>query len=152
MFSASRTPINRALRLLQTRKSRSSQEPRLLSSPRTDRVTPIKDDAIGELEQIYTSILSDRLKTRFPNVVLERTLLTRYNINNGQLAMVLARIAKEGWIERRGGYGWEFTEYLTTRKLSPRPSGCVRRSNRQASWSRVTNLTANVPRNAASWR
>jgi len=113
-FSASRTPINRALRLLESRNILIHHKNRGFFVTSIDRVPSIKDDAISGLELIYTSILSDRLKNNLPNVVLESFLLNRYKLTSGQLSVVLARIAKEGWIERRGGYGWEFTEYLTT--------------------------------------
>ncbi|MCS0494666.1 GntR family transcriptional regulator [Ancylobacter sp. MQZ15Z-1] len=113
-FSASRTPINRALRLLETRNILVHHTNRGFFVASGDSAHTEADDSINELERIYTAILTDRIRDNIPNVVLESHLINRYNISASQLSMVLSRIAKEGWIERRGGYGWEFTEYLTT--------------------------------------
>jgi len=46
--------------------------------------------------------------------VCEASLRTRYALTPAQLSGVLARIANEGWAEKKPGYGWAFSPMLTT--------------------------------------
>ena len=112
LFGASRTPVNHALRLLVER-GVLSHEPRrgyFVSVRTPDR--PAKVDAV---EAAYRSIARDRLSGALPDEVNETLLRQRYALTKSQLQMLLSRVVQEGWIERRAGYGWAFTEMLTTR-------------------------------------
>jgi DNA-binding GntR family transcriptional regulator len=64
--------------------------------PRSRDVTP------------YQRIAHDRLTGALPEHVTETLLSQRYALSRAALAKVLARMAAEGWIERRAGYGWRF--------------------------------------------
>ena len=44
----------------------------------------------------------------------ESLLRERYSLTRVQLTTLLTRISQEGWVERRPGYGWEFSEMLVT--------------------------------------
>jgi DNA-binding GntR family transcriptional regulator len=48
--------------------------------------------------------------------VTEAYLRQRYALTAAELSSLLHRIAKEGWIERRAGYGWCFSSVLATPK------------------------------------
>ena len=68
----------------------------------------------GELNRVYLQIADDRSHGRLPTQVSESLIRKRYDLTRAQTAAVLGRIAQEGWVERRPGYGWEFSEMLTT--------------------------------------
>jgi DNA-binding GntR family transcriptional regulator len=111
LFGASRTPVNHALRLLVER-GVLSHEPRrgyFVSVPQ-QRSAP----AIDDVEATYRAIARDRLSGALPTEVNETLLRQRYDLTKSQLQTLLSRVMQEGWIERRAGYGWAFTEMLTT--------------------------------------
>jgi DNA-binding GntR family transcriptional regulator len=56
----------------------------------------------------YQRIAHDRLSGDLPESVTETLLAERYGLTRAELAKVLARMATEGWIERKRGYGWTF--------------------------------------------
>lgn len=59
-------------------------------------------------EQIYLAIADDRLMHAIPDTVSETLMMRRYDLTRVRLRRILARIASEGWIERREGRGWTF--------------------------------------------
>ncbi len=64
--------------------------------------------------RLYFQVAEDRLKGDLPEDVTEVLLKTRYKLTPAQLQTLLGRIAKEGWIEKKPGYGWAFSPMLTT--------------------------------------
>ena len=62
----------------------------------------------------YFRIADDRLKGLLPDEFSEQMIRTRYGLTNTQLNTVLTRINQEGWAERKPGYGWQFSNMLTT--------------------------------------
>jgi DNA-binding GntR family transcriptional regulator len=62
----------------------------------------------------YQRIAHDRLAGTLPEHVTETLLAQRYGLSRAQVAKVLDRMAAEGWIERRPGYGWSFLPVLTS--------------------------------------
>ena len=115
-FSVSRSPVNQALRLLHDKRVLAHEPNRGYFNGEASGLSaqelglPIRD----ALSQVYLQIADDRLHDRLPAQVSESLLLERYGLTRTQLAGVLTRISQEGWIERRPGYGWEFSEMLTT--------------------------------------
>jgi DNA-binding GntR family transcriptional regulator len=115
-FSVSRSPINQALRLL--------HEKGVLAHERNrgylvGEIGEISGEALGlsaegELGRVYLAIADDRSHGRLPALVSESLIRRRYGLTRAQATAVLGRIAQEGWVERRPGYGWEFSEMLTT--------------------------------------
>lgn len=71
---------------------------------------PAADDA-GD-EQLYLALADDRFMRRLPDTVSEAQLMGRYDLTRVRLRRVLARIAAEGWIERREGRGWRFAALI----------------------------------------
>ena len=67
-----------------------------------------------DLSAIYFRIAEDRLRGRLPNEFTESLLRTTYGLTGAQSQALLARMAHEGWAEKRPGYGWEFSAMLTT--------------------------------------
>ncbi len=64
--------------------------------------------------RVYFQLADERLQGQLPHVVSEAQLKARYSLTPSQLQAVLSRIAQEGWIEKKPGYGWEFSSMLTT--------------------------------------
>lgn len=71
-------------------------------------------DSEAESDRIYFAIAMDRLTRALPDAVSESELMRRYNVSRAQLRIILARIASEGWIERRPGRGWTFLPLIDT--------------------------------------
>lgn len=116
-FNASRTPVSRALRLLHSQGAVIHHENRgyfVADVPATARKLTQGEPAFDEISATYMAIAKDRLAARIPASVTETYLKSRYNLSKSQLNVLLSRIASEGWIERRTGYGWQFKEIMVT--------------------------------------
>ncbi|SKD04493.1 transcriptional regulator, GntR family [Burkholderia sp. CF099] len=61
----------------------------------------------------YFRIADDRLKGLLPDEFPEQLIKTQYGLTSTQATAVLGRIAREGWADRRPGYGWQFSSMLT---------------------------------------
>ncbi len=59
-------------------------------------------------DPLYLRIAEERLARALPDEVGEIDLMRRYAISRSALRKVLARIQKEGWIEKSVGHGWVF--------------------------------------------
>ena len=70
----------------------------------------------GPMENAYLRIASDRLTGRLNEVVTESAIGRDYGLSRTEAARVLARMAREGWLERRPGYGWQFLPTFPTRE------------------------------------
>lgn len=68
-------------------------------------------DALGIA---YFQLAEDRLNGHLPDEVTEAQIRARYDLSAGQLHTLLNRIAEEGWMYKRPGYGWDFSPVLTT--------------------------------------
>lgn len=67
--------------------------------------------AAGE-DALYLALAEDRLTRQLPETVSESELMRRYDVGRPRLRRLLARIAAEGWIERREGRGWRFAALI----------------------------------------
>jgi DNA-binding GntR family transcriptional regulator len=115
-FKVSRTPVNQALRLLHEKGVLARERNRGYFIAEANGTSP---DELGiarddELTRIYFRLADDRLNGRLPDQVSETYLRERYDLTRVQLTTLLGRICQEGWAERRPGYGWVFSEMLTT--------------------------------------
>lgn len=63
-------------------------------------------------DPLYQRIASDRQDGELEGSLSEAELMRRYGVTRGALLRTLARIQKEGWIERRRGHGWGFAELI----------------------------------------
>jgi DNA-binding GntR family transcriptional regulator len=59
-------------------------------------------------EPLYLQIAADRLAGTLADEVGEAELMRRYDVARTTLRKVLARVAREGWIEPGVGHGWRF--------------------------------------------
>lgn len=65
-------------------------------------------------DPIYLEIAEDRLAGRLDIRFTEAELARRYRLSKSRLARLLARMNKEGWLDRLPGHGWEFQPVLTS--------------------------------------
>ncbi len=116
----SRQPINDALQLLAEHGIAQRERHRgfFLALPHDQIPAELLAEAPASdadlVEASYLRIAEDRLRGTLPESVTEAALRTRYGLSKPQLAALLTRIAQEGWIERKQGYGWTFATMLTT--------------------------------------
>lgn len=116
----SRQPVNTALALLHEKGLLTRERNRgyFVATPLDEPVASIvarlglaESDAVTN---VYFQIADDLLKNELPQEFSEQLIKTRYGLTAAQLNAVLGRIAKEGWAERKPGYGWTFSNMLTT--------------------------------------
>jgi len=66
------------------------------------------------LRRTYFRLADDRLSGKLPDQVSESYLRKTYELSDSELRALFNRIVREGWAERRPGYGWTFSSVLTT--------------------------------------
>lgn len=119
-LQVSRTPINDALAFLHDKGVLRREKNRgyfLVKS--VDVANPVTRKKLGLAEsdattRAYFAMADDLLKGVLPETVSEVLLKTRYELTTSQLQSVLHRIAQEGWAQKKTGYGWTFSDMLTT--------------------------------------
>lgn len=62
----------------------------------------------------YQRIAGDWLADRIPSDVTEKMLRSRYDLTKAQLGDILLRAVREGWAERKPGYGWRLLPVAKT--------------------------------------
>jgi DNA-binding GntR family transcriptional regulator len=62
----------------------------------------------------YYALAEDWLHDRIPEEVTEQVLRDRYSLTKAQLADILNLASREGWMERKQGYGWRFLPVAKT--------------------------------------
>ncbi|MFM0203705.1 GntR family transcriptional regulator [Paraburkholderia fungorum] len=116
----SRSPVNEALSLLHEKGVLRRERNRgfFLAQPVAKRVSDVVEQlGLPETDlitDVYFRIAEDRLKGLLEDDFSEQLIRSRYGLTNAQLTAVLARISQEGWAERKPGYGWQFSNMLTT--------------------------------------
>jgi DNA-binding GntR family transcriptional regulator len=116
----SRQPINDALSLLHEKgmltreKNRGYFLAREIHEPLAQVVDKLGLTESDVVTTVYFRIAEDRLKGILPEEFSEQLIRTTYGLTAAQLNSVLGRIANEGWAERKPGYGWIFSNMLTT--------------------------------------
>jgi DNA-binding GntR family transcriptional regulator len=115
-FRVSRTPVRLALRLLEDRNI-------VESRPNCGYFLRLPADRLGKLplaldepadDDLYLQIAEDRLAGRLPGRFTEAELARRYHLGKARMMRLLGRMAKEGWLDRLPGHGWEFQPVLTS--------------------------------------
>jgi DNA-binding GntR family transcriptional regulator len=65
-------------------------------------------------DDAYREIAAQRLDGRLADQITEAELGVRFGLRRTEVGRIVNRMAREGWIERRPGYGWSFVPVLTT--------------------------------------
>ena len=63
---------------------------------------------------IYREIAAQRLDGKLAEAFTEADLGRQFDLSRAEVKRIVVRMAHEGWIERRPGYGWGFVPILTT--------------------------------------
>jgi DNA-binding GntR family transcriptional regulator len=115
VLSTSRFPVGQALALLAERGAVLHERNRgYFVGAQTPPAAAFGLDEQDAATQAYFRLADDHLNARLPDPVSEAFLRERYGLTKAQLAGVTNRILREGWAERRAGYGWSFSPVLTT--------------------------------------
>ncbi|PUA18601.1 GntR family transcriptional regulator [Glaciimonas sp. PCH181] len=116
----SRQPVSAALSLLHEKGFLTREHNRgyfvakSVTEPLSEVVSALGLDESDIVSSAYFQIADDLLKNALPQAFSEQLIKTRYGLTATQLNAVLGRIAREGWAERKPGYGWEFSSMLST--------------------------------------
>jgi len=116
----SRQPVNSALALLHEKGLLTRERNRgyfvacPLLDPLSDIVAGLGLAEADIVTSVYFRIADDLLRNELPLDCSEQLIRTRYGLTAAQANAVLARIASEGWGERKFGFGWTFSSMLTT--------------------------------------
>lgn len=114
-FNVSRAPVTDALRLLAQKGAvRHERNRGFFATEALERPEQLGLTRETALTRAYFQIAEDRLDGLLEDQVSETFLRQRYGLTRNQLAELLNRMSQEGWIERRPGYGWQFSPVLTT--------------------------------------
>ncbi|SIO07554.1 GntR family transcriptional regulator [Vannielia litorea] len=115
-YQVSRTPVRDALvaladkGLLQHRANRGYFVPEDIPEDLAQQIAA-RD---AEEPDVYQTFAEDWLKNRLPEIVTEQSLRQRYDLTKSRLNDMMARAAREGWAERKEGYGWRLLPVAKT--------------------------------------
>jgi DNA-binding GntR family transcriptional regulator len=117
-FGVSRSPVREAMVALAERgvlRQETNKGFFVHTVPDSITEEPISDtpQAFSEVND-YHRIAEDWLTDRIPSEVTELFLRDRYNLTKAQLNDILLRATREGWAERKQGYGWRFLPVAKT--------------------------------------
>ncbi|GAC1410265.1 MAG: GntR family transcriptional regulator [Burkholderiaceae bacterium] len=116
----SRQPVSAALSLLHEKGFLAREHNRgyfvakSFTEPLSEVVSALGLEESDVVSSAYFQIADDLLKNELPQEFSEQLIRTRYGLTATQLNAVLGRIAREGWAERKPGYGWVFSSMLST--------------------------------------
>lgn len=115
-LKVSRSPVNEALAMLSEKGILRREQNRgyFLAQPVTQSPNQMGLSQDDVVTAVYFRIAEDRLRGELPDEFTEALIKARYNLTAAQLNAVLGRIAQEGWAEKKPGYGWMFSQMLTT--------------------------------------
>ena len=116
-FHVSRSPVREALQelaqlhVVEYRRNRGCfvAAPSQSALERARRNFLRNDDGV-----IYREIAAQRLDGKLSQSFREADLGRKFELTRTEVGRIIDRMAQEGWIERRPGYGWAFVPVLTT--------------------------------------
>ena len=115
-YGVSRTPIRDAMNILEDGGFVIRQANRGYFVAETDPETLSAEleQQPASIEDAYHQLAEDWLTGRLPEDVTEQFLRQSYGWSKSWANDVLVRAAREGWVERKEGYGWRFLPVANT--------------------------------------
>jgi len=112
-FGVSRSPVAEALRELASRRIvRHEAQKGYFVAPQGGEPIPPAPVPEDPVHRAYLTLAEDRLEGRVPEVISVSFLRDRYGLSPGQVQGLVTQVVREGWLERRPGYGLRFTAML----------------------------------------
>ncbi|HTD03730.1 GntR family transcriptional regulator [Undibacterium sp.] len=115
-YGVSRTPVRAALKLLAERgmiEYRANAGYFVAKGGTEIAIDDLNDGAVT-VDELYKTIVVDRIREALPDSITEKELLSRYPSPRSLMTKTLMRMASEGLIVKRSGHGWQFLPSLGT--------------------------------------
>lgn len=115
-YGVSRTPVRDALVLLETQGVLRRQPNRgyFVADRLPDSVDTNLVKATANQISDYQQLADDWLTNQLPEEVTEQHIRQRYGWTKAKVSDLLVRAAREGWAERKEGYGWRLLPVAKT--------------------------------------
>ncbi len=115
-YGVSRTPVREALVSLENQKVLVRQPNRgyFVADKIPSKINSTLANAMPEGNEDYQTLANDWLTNQIPEDVTEQFLRQRYGWTKTKVNDLLARASREGWAERKEGYGWRFLPVAKT--------------------------------------
>ncbi len=115
-FSVSRSPVREALQLLADENvlQRHANRGFFVRSSRASPGKSARNAEMPERSNAYRKFADDWLDNRIRDEITEQFLRNRYHLTKAQVTDVLMRAVREGWVERKPGYGWRLLPVAKT--------------------------------------
>ncbi len=115
-YGVSRTPIREAMNFLEAEGFLVRQENRGFFVAEADiaAMNEVLDAKTDSADDDYQRLADNWMVHRLPEEVTEQFLRQHYGWTKARVNEVLVRAAREGWIERKEGYGWRFLPVANT--------------------------------------
>ena len=116
-FRISRSPVREALQELARLQIVQHHRHRgcfVATAQRSTLETARRQFVRSDDSAIYREIAAQRLDGKMAEAFTEADLGRQFDLSRGEVGRIVDRMAQEGWIERRPGYGWAFVPVLTT--------------------------------------
>ena len=116
-FDVSRSPVRQALDLLAERGLLEQRQNRgffVSESPPLNRA--FEPQRLNDEDRMsdYQRLADDWLTDKISDEVTEQALRERYGLTKAKVTDILMRAVREGWAERKQGYGWRFLPVAKT--------------------------------------
>lgn len=115
-YGVSRTPVRDALELLAAKGALQRQVNRgyFVADPVPENLQHWLEKQQGASGDDYQRMADDWLTDQLPEEVTELFLREKYGWTKSKVADLLMRATREGWAERKEGYGWRFLPVAKT--------------------------------------